>query len=64
MDTLQQIDEMVTISVTKSDLGELGMLLDWIVDNRKVMDRGTISLEPEEILPSVHKWLKVVHDKI
>ncbi len=57
-------EEKVMISVTKSDLGELGMLLDWIIDNKKVMDKGTISLNEEEILPSVHKWLKIVHNNI
>ncbi len=57
-------DNEITISVNKSDLGELGMLLDWIVDNMRVMDQGTISLDPDEVLPSVHKWLKLVHNHI
>ena len=56
--------ESVSVSVERSDLGELGMLLEWIIDNRTVMDESMTHLRSEEILPSINKWIDIVQSNI
>ncbi len=56
MDVLSTSGNLVTLSASKKDLARLGKLLDWIIDNKSVMDEGAILIPKEEIIPTVQVW--------
>ena len=64
MDTAHTDQDSITIATTKPDLAELGMLLEWIIDNKQVMDEGSIALDKDEITLALRRWLTLVLDAI
>jgi hypothetical protein len=57
---ISDADDVVTFSATKSELARLSKLLDWIIDNKSVMDEANILVPENEIIPSVHKWIDFI----
>jgi hypothetical protein len=56
LNVVSQHGEDVIISASTSELAQLGKLLDWILDNMSVMDKGMILVPGDEILPLIQKW--------